>query len=33
MKPIYVGVDWADDHHDVHVTDDAAQVLDSFTPG
>lgn len=30
MGRIYVGVDWADDHHDVHVTDDSAAVLDSF---
>ena len=31
MKRIYVGIDWADDHHDIHVTDDTAEVLDSFT--
>lgn len=31
MKRIYVGIDWADDHHDVHVTDDSAKMLDSFS--
>ncbi len=31
MKRIYVGIDWASDHHDVHVTDDTARVLDSFS--
>lgn len=31
MEHIYVGIDWADDHHDVHVTDDSAKPLDSFT--
>jgi transposase len=31
MKRIYVGIDWADDHHDVHVTDDSAAALDSFS--
>jgi len=30
MERIYVGIDWADDHHDVHVTDDRATQLDSF---
>lgn len=30
MGRIFVGVDWADDHHDVHVTNDSAAVLDSF---
>ncbi len=30
MELIYAGIDWADDHHDVHVTDDSAVVLDSF---
>lgn len=30
MSQIYVGIDWADDHHDVHITNDAAQVLASF---
>jgi len=31
MGRIYVGIDWADDHHDVYVTDDTATALDSFT--
>jgi len=31
MEKIYVGIDWADDHHDIHVTDDTATVLGSFT--
>jgi transposase len=31
MKRIYVGIDWADDHHDVYVTDDTAKMLDSFS--
>jgi len=30
MERTYVGIDWADDHHDVHVTDNSAEVLDSF---
>lgn len=30
MEGIYVGIDWADDHHDVHVTDDSAKALVSF---
>ena len=30
MERIYVGIDWADDHHDIHVTDDSAAALDSF---
>jgi len=30
MEQVYVGIDWADDHHDVHVTDDSAVALDSF---
>lgn len=30
MNQIYVGIDWADDHHDVHVTNNAAQVLAKF---
>lgn len=29
-KLIYVGIDWADDHHDVLITDDTAQTLDKF---
>jgi transposase len=31
MERIYVGVDWADDHHDVYVTDDAGRTLDGFS--
>jgi transposase len=31
MGKVYVGIDWADVHHDVYVTDAAAQALDSFT--
>ena len=31
MGQVYVGIDWADDHHDIHVTDDTATALDSFT--
>lgn len=31
MERIYVGVDWADDHHDVYVTDDSAAPLDNFS--
>ena len=31
MQRVYVGIDWADDHHDVHVTDDSAIVLDAFS--
>jgi transposase len=31
MERVYVGVDWADDHHDVYVTDDTACMLDRFT--
>ena len=30
MERVYVGIDWADDHHDVHVTNDSAVALDSF---
>ena len=30
MERIYAGIDWADNHHDVYVTDDAAEALDSF---
>ncbi len=30
MAVIYVGIDWADDHHDVHITDTAAKPLDTF---
>ena len=31
MERVYVGIDWADDHHDIHVTDDSAAPLDSFS--
>jgi len=31
MGKIYVGIDWADDHHDIYVTDDSAAALDSFS--
>lgn len=31
MGKLYVGIDWADDHHDIHVTDDTATALDSFS--
>ena len=31
MGKIYVGIDWADDHHDVYITDDTAVALDSFS--
>lgn len=27
---IYVGIDWADDHHDIVITDDSAKTLDQF---
>jgi len=27
---IYVGIDWADDHHDVALTDDSAETLSQF---
>lgn len=30
MGQVYVGIDWADDHHDIHVTNDSAKALDSF---
>jgi len=30
MKRIYVGIDWADDHHDVHITDGSSKSLTSF---
>lgn len=30
MERIYVGIDWADDHHDVYVTDEGAKALNSF---
>ncbi len=36
MERVYVGIDWADDHHDVHVTNDGAvgsgQLQDSQFP-
>jgi len=31
MGKIYVGIDWADDHHDIYITDDSAAALDSFS--
>jgi transposase len=31
MGKVYVGIDWAEDHHDVHVTDDSAGLLDTFS--
>jgi len=30
MERVYVGIDWADEHHDVHVTDDSGAALESF---
>lgn len=30
MGRIFVGIDWADDHHDVHVTNDSARAMASF---
>ena len=27
---IYVGIDWADDHHDIVITDDSAKTLNQF---
>ncbi|QOJ05054.1 MAG: transposase [Planctomycetia bacterium] len=27
---LYVGIDWADDHHDIVITDDSAKTLDQF---
>lgn len=30
MERVYVGIDWADDHHDVHITNDSAETLDNF---
>jgi len=30
QKLIYVGIDWADDHHDIHLTDDSAKILEQF---
>ena len=30
MGCIYVGIDWADDHHDIYVTDKSAEPLDRF---
>jgi transposase len=31
MDRLYVGIDWADDHHDVYVTDETAHALDNFS--
>jgi len=30
VKRVYVGIDWADDHHDVNITDNTGVTLDSF---
>ena len=30
MEQVYIGIDWAGDHHDIRVTDDSAVALDSF---
>jgi len=30
QKMIYVGIDWADDHHDIVITDDSAKTLNQF---
>src|SRR3989304_498982 len=30
QKMIYVGIDWAHDHHDILITDDSAKTLDQF---
>ncbi len=30
QKMIYVGIDWADEHHDIVITDDSANTLDQF---
>ena len=30
QKLIYLGIDWADDHHDIVITDDSANTLDQF---
>jgi len=30
VERVYVGIDWADDHHDVYVTDDGTKALNSF---
>ncbi len=27
---IYVGIDWADDHHEIHITNDTAKTLAKF---
>ncbi len=27
---VYVGIDWADDHHDVHITNDTTKILAKF---
>jgi transposase len=31
MGKVYIGIDWAEDQHDVHVTDDSAGLLDTFS--
>ena len=30
QKLIYLGIDWADDHHDIVITDDSAKTLNQF---
>ncbi|MCK4326628.1 IS110 family transposase [bacterium] len=30
MSHYYIGIDWADDHHDIHITDDSAEKIDAF---
>lgn len=30
QKMLYVGIDWANDHHDIVITDDSAKTLDQF---
>jgi transposase len=30
MEQVYVGIDWANDHHDVHITNDNAETLANF---
>jgi len=30
MSYYYLGIDWATDHHDIHITDDSAEKIDAF---
>ena len=30
QKTIYLGIDWADAHHDIVITDDSAKTLNQF---